>query len=701
MTDAQVGGISEAQSDALQVLLASSALLLTSSDQYEVLAGILDIASRVLSADAYAVWCEMDDHGTWRAIATKGLSEQYRREIHSVTEARVPVTSWPVEDIRQEPSLAQFQSVYAQERIHSLLVVPLSREDGRAGTITFYWRQRHRSTSLDMAYAGALANLSAAAINQRWLQEKSRRERDRLAFLAEASAALASSLDYEATLQKVAQLAVPGVADWCVIHVAEGGTPTRIVTAHADPSMDESAAEYQRRFPEEIRDDRGVGAVLRTGVTEFHPRITDEQLQAAARSPEHFKAIQAWRIRSSILAPLTSHGKVLGTIRFLATGDRPYFDQDDVRLAEDLASRAAIAIENAQLHREVLRKESELRLSHSAARMGSWNWDLVKKTILWSNEFKLVHELPPDAEPAFETGHSLIHPDDRERVMTELQSVLASEADLLQIEHRAITPAGRTMWVQSRGSIFRDAAGAAVAISGITIDITDWRLAEEALRRSEKLAAAGRLAATVAHEVNNPLEALTNLVYLVQTMQGLPAEARELLATADGELRRMAQVVRQTLGFYRESEQAGPTDIGNAARQMASLYGNRASNRGVELSCTSEEGCVVTANVGEMKQVIANLVANAIDASRGWVRISVDRVGDQVRLQVADNGAGVAAEHRARLFEPFFTTKDEVGTGLGLWVSKGIVEKAGGSIDFDTSTEPDHSGTTVTVLLPA
>jgi signal transduction histidine kinase len=675
-------------------------MLLTTSSQDEVLSRILDIASEVLAADAYAVWRETDSHGIWRAVATRGLSSSYQTEVE-VHGSGVPTSIMVVEQITAETSLQQFQQVYAQEGIRSMLVVPLASEHQRAATITFYWRSERRFTSRDLEYAEALANLAAAAINQRELRVKARRERQRLSFLADASAALASSLDYEVTLNQVARLAVPHIADWCVIHVIENGKPNRIVVAHADPEMLSSAQEYERLYPEQIQEDRGLGAVLRTGKPEVFLEITEDMLTAAAASPEHLKALRSLQLSGSILVPLASRDKVLGAIRLLRAGSHRPFEADDIQLAEDLARRAATAIENAQLHRAVLKQQSELRLSQAAARMGSWSWDLVKGQIVWSDEFKQLHNLPLDAEPGYDGGSNLIHPDDREKVLRDLEQVLASDAEQLQFEHRAVTPAGRTMWVQSRGTIVRDATGKAVSIIGISMDVTEWRLAEDALRRSEKLAAAGRLAATVAHEVNNPLEALTNLIYLVSSMEDIPAEARGHLSTADGELRRMAHVVRQTLGFYRESDVAGPVDVGVAAIDIVALYRTRAEGRSVRLTCSTDSDALVLANAGEIKQVLANLISNAIDASTGGaVEISVRRRTTQVELVVSDNGTGIPEQYRARIFEPFFTTKSEVGTGLGLWVSKGLVEKHGGSIRIASRTIPGDSGTTITIAFP-
>jgi PAS domain S-box-containing protein len=690
--------------EAVKALLDASAMLLASDSVDGVLSGIVDLARRVIKADAYAVW-RTYDAAHWRVLASSGLSPSYRTELRAATQFAPVFQAIP--DVHSDSLVHAYSKIYQQEGIRSMLVVPLQLQnpmpDGpNAGTITFYWRTPRSFSDLDVAYVSTLTNLSSAALNISELHEQNRRERERLAFLAEASALLASSLDYETTLQRVAHLAVPHFADWCTVHVIENGVPNRLVVAHADPAMLEYAREYSAQYPEKIRDDQGLGLVLRTGQSEIYSHITDEMLVAAIQDPEHLKAVRRLGLTASILVPLTSQGRILGAIRLLAAGGNRNFTRDDVRLAEDLARRAAAAIENAQLHRAVLDQENRLRLAHSAAKMGTWTWDLVQQKPSWSDEWKALYGISPDTESTFELGQSLIHPEDREQVMREFNEVLASDAELLSVEHRSITPDGRTLWVHSRGRIGRDGDGNATSIVGITMDITERRLAEEALRRTEKLAAAGRLAATVAHEINNPLESIVNLVYLCKGTPGLPAETASFLNIAEDELIRIAQIVRQTLGFYRESVNPRDSDIGGIVSQTLDLYLRRIDSRSLSYTVDVDPGLSAHVVPGEIKQVVANLIANAIDATApgGLIAISAARAGDSVAITVRDNGSGIEDAILPHLFEPFFTTKTDVGTGLGLWVSKGIVEKHRGSIAVISSIDPADHGTAITVALP-
>ena len=684
--------------DPLNVLMDASAMLLASGTVQSTLNGIVDLARRVIAADAYAVWRAFDAGHRWRVIASHKLPPTYRTEL-TLTEPTLSAKFQAVEDVYADPSLASFHDAYKSEGITSMLVLPLRLEGDNAATITFYWRTRKTFSPIDLAYSTALANLSAAALTIAELHDANNREQTRLRFLADASSALASSLDYEATLQRVAKLAVPHVADWCTVHVLENGVPTRLVVAHADPGVLEMAKDFSLKYPEQITEDRGLGLVLKTGESEVYYNITDAMIAAAALSPQHLEDVRALKLTSSILVALKSRSKILGAIRFLATDGRN-FTPDDLRLAEDLARRAAAAIENAQLHRAVLDQENKLRLSHSAAHMGSWNWDLVNSKIFWSEEFKALHGLPPDSPSGFEDGAKLVHPDDREAVLNDLDNTLASTADQLSSEHRAITRDGRVIWVHSRGRIERDANGKATSIAGITIDVTERRKTEEGLRRTEKLAAAGRLAATVAHEINNPLEALVNLIYLAKNTPGLPPDALTLIQTADGELARMAHIVRQTLGFYRESVHPKATNIGATVTEVSDLYRSRIAAKSIQLNTDIRgelSACVIG---GEIKQVVANLLSNAIDATPPGGSITIaaaNRDAHSVQITVTDTGHGIPATVLPQLFEPFFTTKSDVGTGLGLWVSKGIVEKHKGTL---TASTTEGQGATFTVTLP-
>ncbi len=232
--------------------------------------------------------------------------------------------------------------------------------------------------------------------------------------------------------------------------------------------------------------------------------------------------------------------------------------------------------------------------------------------------------------------------------------------------------------------------------------------AQEALRQSEKLAVTGRLAASIAHEINNPLEAVTNLLFLMRGSQSLD-EMRQYLNSAEQELARVVEIAKQTLRFYREPSQPVETELAGVLRSVLTLYHSRLTSAGIEVS---EEvlapSVTVLSSSGELRQIIANIIGNAIDAMRmgGRLRVRIACEGEshagerRVRLTIADTGSGIPANILPKIFDPFVTTKGETGTGLGLWVTREIIQKNGWSIRVRTSRKPFGSGTAFSILIP-
>ena len=246
-------------------------------------------------------------------------------------------------------------------------------------------------------------------------------------------------------------------------------------------------------------------------------------------------------------------------------------------------------------------------------------------------------------------------------------------------------------------------------IAAFIADLSLQKRSEEVLRRTEKLAVAGRLAASIAHEINNPLEAITNCLYLVSTSD-LPEEARSYLVMAQDELDRVAQITVQTLRFYRRSTSTGETNVHDLLETVLTLLNSRLKRQNIELVREFGDIPTLVAHDGEIRQVLANLVGNAIDAMPGGGTLTLRTARSHgaksgkegVRITLADSGTGMSAATRARIFEPFFSTKGITGTGLGLWVSREIVDKHGGTLHARTRERLDGrpGGTAFTLFLP-
>lgn len=231
--------------------------------------------------------------------------------------------------------------------------------------------------------------------------------------------------------------------------------------------------------------------------------------------------------------------------------------------------------------------------------------------------------------------------------------------------------------------------------------------AEDALIRSEKLASVGRMAAVLAHEINNPLDAAMNSVFLAMDTQGLPDSVHNYLAMADGELKRIAHITRQTLGFYREASAPKEFHVSRFVDSVLDQLRAKIAAKKAKITRQCDEQLRITAFEGELRQVFSNLIMNSLDAlsEQGQIvfRAAVSKgfKGERrIRFTVSDNGKGMSGPVMRQIFEPFFTTKGDVGNGLGLWVSKQIIEKHGGSIQIHSSTHGLFQGTTISIVLP-
>jgi PAS domain S-box-containing protein len=425
-------------------------------------------------------------------------------------------------------------------------------------------------------------------------------------------------------------------------------------------------------------------------------------------------------LRSYLVVPVRSRtGELFGALAY-GHAQPGVFAMDCEEFVATIASQAGGAIENFRLGttltREIdiadraraLQRETADRLHQAleAGQLGTWTWDRDTDLLDLDEYAARILGVPPGAViTRKELREKIVVPEDQPATIDRLQLALDS-GENYSAEYRIDLADGCRIWVSATAvPIFatRDRSKV-IGMVGNFQDITARKMQEQALRDSEKLAATGRLAATIAHEINNPLEAITNLIYLARTDAQVPETVRQLLDTADAELARVSQIAQQTLGFYRDTTRPVSIDLNKQLLSTVDLFARKMQSKTVTCTLDLEPGLTVFGLQGEIRQVFSNLLVNAIDASsHSTLHIRARRrrqnAVEGISVLISDHGDGIPANVRGKLFTPFITTKQSVGTGLGLWVTRGIVEKQGGTVSLRTRTEAP-SGTIFRVFLP-
>ncbi len=320
-----------------------------------------------------------------------------------------------------------------------------------------------------------------------------------------------------------------------------------------------------------------------------------------------------------------------------------------------------------------------LALAQQAGRSAAWILDTQSLQVKWLPGGFPIFGRPFDEFEGRQPPISLVEEEDQPGIWAALDRTLKTGVPFTP-EFRLRWPNGELHWQEARGIRDPDAPH---LIRGTTFDITERKQAELGLLSVEKLAAVGRIASTIAHEINNPLASVTNLLYLALCDQSLAEPVRGYLETAQQELARLSNVTRLTLSYARPQSMARRIDPNEVVKSVLFLFRVRLDSKSIRVERELSEPLAVFLFADELQRILTNLVANAIDAvpsAGGRLRIGVEREGAFALLSVEDNGCGIPANRAERIFEPFYTTKDEVGTGIGLWVTRELAEKNGGSI---------------------
>jgi PAS domain S-box-containing protein len=405
-------------------------------------------------------------------------------------------------------------------------------------------------------------------------------------------------------------------------------------------------------------------------------------------------------LRAAFGFPIAAKDRVVGVIEFFS---REIQQPDE----EFMTMMAGISI---QLGHFVERRQADDARNKLAAIVESSDDAIVSKNLRgivmsWNGAAERIFGYK--AEEIIGKPITLIIPpelqDDEPKILSKIQS--GDRID--HFETVRVAKDGRRLDISLTISPVKDEDGRIIGAAKIARDITKQRKLEAALHTSERLASVGRLAATVAHEINNPLEAVTNYIFLAKKQPELSEKTQKYLYAADGELARVAHIAQQTLGFYRDNSRPVILSVAKAIDDVISIYERKSRYKELKLVLEVQPNLTLCTFPGELKQILSNLVANAIDASDEGGKIIIrahnsSRPRDGVpgvRITIADTGTGISEQDKGRVFEPFFTTKKDLGTGLGLWITKDLLQKQGGHISL-RSRQSKPSGTVMSIYLP-
>lgn len=357
--------------------------------------------------------------------------------------------------------------------------------------------------------------------------------------------------------------------------------------------------------------------------------------------------------------------------------------------------------------RQVEEQRERFEFAADAAGIGYWFCDLPFDKLIWDERVKEHFWLVADADVDIDLFYRIIHPEDRERTRRAIQDSIENHGSY-DIEYRTVSADGNQKWIRATGRTAYDpVTDVPIRFDGVTQDVTALKQTREALIRSDKLALVGRLATSISHEINNPLAAVLNLLYLIN-VNSTEEMVKELSNSAQQELARVAHIVTHTLRFNRQTNRAAREKLSDLLESSAAIYLGRMKNAGIDVRRDYRDTGLAHCFGSELRQVFANLIGNSFDACKSGGKLLL-RTRDQkhpktgelgVRVTIADNGMGMDKATLDRLFEPFFTTKGDKGTGLGLWVSREILRKHHALLSVRSRRTAQQSGTTFSMWLP-
>ena len=524
--------------------------------------------------------------------------------------------------------------------------------------------------------------------NYRDITER-RRSEEAQRFLAEASALLASSLDYETTLQRVAQLAVPHIADWCAVEIVEGERFRPVAVAHSDPAKVAMARDARQRYPPDPAESGGIPGVVRSRQAVLVPEITDTMLVAGARDEEHLRVLRELGMQSVMIVPLVARDVVFGTLSFIAAESGKQYDEADLALAQELARRAAIAVDNARLYHEAQSSEERFRT-------------------LFEGVGDAVVVLDPsgryiDANPAVTAllGYTV------DEVRQMRVGDLSADPERARNWHRDFEAAG--VW---RGeSEWRRKDGTIVPVEGYLTTVSlptgpvylgTWR--EISARRAQEQMQRDFLS-MITHELRNPLTSLKGYAQLMQRRAVYDQRGMEVIVSQSNLLERLIDDLRDVARLNSRRLELDRTEVDLVALAHRSVEQAQAVVKGHRLLLETPGHPLIGWWDGDrLAQILQNLLSNAIKYSPdgGDILLRIEDRGFEARVSVSDTGIGIIPEALPQLFGRFYRAEGALtlgvqGLGLGLYITRGLIEAHGGRIWVDSEV---GKGSTFIFTLP-
>ncbi|MDQ2783633.1 MAG: PAS domain S-box protein [Chloroflexota bacterium] len=510
-------------------------------------------------------------------------------------------------------------------------------------------------------------------------------------FLADASAALAESLDYETTLQGIARLAVPRVADWCSVEIADAdGIPRLLALAHVDPEKVALAHEHRRRYPADPDAPYGSTAVIRTGRSQVLHEIPDASLVAGARDADHLAILRVLGLASSMIVPLIARGRVLGTITFVSSSHEWLYGPDDLAFAEELGRRAAIAVDNARLYRDAQAAEARFRTL----------FEYAPDTILVADAEGRYLDVNPAATALLGYGRD-------ELLRLSVPDVVAAAQERTGMEYAAFRENG-----QWRGDLHlrrKDGTLVPVEVQATAVNLPTGSVyiavARDISERRAHEQQQQDFLAIVAHDLRTPLTALKGYASLMQRRGAYNERSMAVMVAQAERLDRLINDVLEVsrLDAHRLELRRSEVDLTHMVRQCVIEAEDIAERHPVRVELP-DRPIIGWWDSDRICQVIQNLVSNAIKYSPegGEVVVHAEDIGDRARVSVSDRGIGIPAEALPHLFDRFYRaenvqTGSVKGLGLGLYIAASLVEAHGGAMSVESTL---GTGSTFVFTLP-